>query len=221
MPPVTKSTGPIGARPSPPIPIAAAPSAPLANLPPPMPSSRIRTAGSVTTIPARSSRRVPTISMPSAVEVIAQKLGLIIHAEQDMTGMDIGAMIEAAIRGDMAERRATIAGQRRAIDRAGALARADPAQSQGRQHAGARARLARILDRDSDRQERGGRRLDGTGARDCEGLFLHRGCRRDRTATRSRLRSTMRFIRSTSLRPVLKTGPAWCDLDIARPSASG
>src|SRR5262245_17415819 len=71
--------------------------------------------------PGEAQTPRPNNSDASAVKVIAQKLGLIIHAEQDLTGMDIGAVIEAAIREDMAERRATIAGQRRAIERAGRL----------------------------------------------------------------------------------------------------
>ena len=53
----------------------------------------------------------------SAIEVIAQKLGLIIHAEQDVTALDIGALIEGAIREDMAQRRANIASHSRAIER--------------------------------------------------------------------------------------------------------
>jgi DnaJ domain len=54
----------------------------------------------------------------SAIEVIAQKLGLIIHAEYDMTSVDIAALIEQAIREDIAERKAGISSLRRAIERA-------------------------------------------------------------------------------------------------------
>jgi curved DNA-binding protein CbpA len=57
----------------------------------------------------------------SAVEVIAQKLGLIIHAEQDVTAMDVDALIQQAIREDIASRQANIAGQKRAIERAAKL----------------------------------------------------------------------------------------------------
>jgi curved DNA-binding protein CbpA len=57
----------------------------------------------------------------SAVEVIAQKLGLIIHAEHELTGIDIGALIEQSIRDDIARRQASIAEQARAIERAGKL----------------------------------------------------------------------------------------------------
>ena len=53
----------------------------------------------------------------SAIEVIAQKLGVIIHAEQDVTSMDIAALIEQAIREDIAQRRSNISDQRRAIVR--------------------------------------------------------------------------------------------------------
>jgi len=57
----------------------------------------------------------------SAVEVIAQKLGLIIHAEQELTGIDIGALIEQSIRDDIARRQASVVEQARAIERAGKL----------------------------------------------------------------------------------------------------
>ena len=54
----------------------------------------------------------------SAIEVIAQKLGLIIHAEHDVTSVDIAALIEQAIRADIAERNAGMSSLRRAIERA-------------------------------------------------------------------------------------------------------
>ena len=57
----------------------------------------------------------------SAIEVIAQKLGMIIHAEQELTSLDIGAVIEQAIREDIALRKSSIANQRRAVERAAAL----------------------------------------------------------------------------------------------------
>jgi len=50
----------------------------------------------------------------SAIEVIAQKLGLVIHAEQDVTSMDIDALIRQAIREDIASRKSNIADQERA-----------------------------------------------------------------------------------------------------------
>jgi curved DNA-binding protein CbpA len=56
-----------------------------------------------------------------AMEIIAQKLGLILHAEHDVTSMDIGALIEQAICDDIARRKSSIADQKRAIERAGRL----------------------------------------------------------------------------------------------------
>lgn len=54
----------------------------------------------------------------AALEVIAQKLGMFIHAEQDVTSMDIAALIEQTIREDITQRRSNISNQRRAIERA-------------------------------------------------------------------------------------------------------
>jgi curved DNA-binding protein CbpA len=77
----------------------------------------------------------------SAIEVIAQKLGLLIHAEQELTGLDIGALIEQSIRDDIARRRASIAEQSRAIERAAKL------RARVRRKAeGADNMLARVLD---------------------------------------------------------------------------
>jgi curved DNA-binding protein CbpA len=53
----------------------------------------------------------------NAFEVLAGKLGMIIHAEQDVTLMDIGAFIEQTIRKDITQYRADIENQRRAIER--------------------------------------------------------------------------------------------------------
>jgi curved DNA-binding protein CbpA len=57
----------------------------------------------------------------SAIEIIAQKLGLIIHAEQDVTSMDIGVVIEQSIRSDIAERKTDISRLKRAIERTARL----------------------------------------------------------------------------------------------------
>lgn len=57
----------------------------------------------------------------SAIEVIAQKLGMIIHAEQELTSLDIGAVIEQTIRDDIVLRQSNIANQKRAIERAAKL----------------------------------------------------------------------------------------------------
>jgi curved DNA-binding protein CbpA len=57
----------------------------------------------------------------SAIEVIAQKLGLVIHAEHDVTSLDVDALIEQAIREDITARKSSIADQERAIKRVGRL----------------------------------------------------------------------------------------------------
>ena len=81
--------------------------------------SELSTAYTVLSDPHRRQRYDSTgeIELPradtldaSAFEVIAQKLGLILHAEQDLTALDLGALIEGAIREDMDQRRASIAG---------------------------------------------------------------------------------------------------------------
>jgi curved DNA-binding protein CbpA len=77
----------------------------------------------------------------SAMEVIAQKLGLIIHAEHDLTSMDIGAVIEQAIRDDIACRTSSIVSQRRAIERAASLRARVKRKGNGEDNA-----LAQVLD---------------------------------------------------------------------------
>ena len=52
-----------------------------------------------------------------AIEIIAEKLGLVIHAEQDLAAMDVGALIEQAIREDIAARKASVTHQQRAGER--------------------------------------------------------------------------------------------------------
>ncbi|MEZ5827586.1 MAG: DnaJ domain-containing protein [Hyphomicrobiales bacterium] len=52
-----------------------------------------------------------------AIEIIAEKLGLVIHAEHDLASMDIGALIDKAIRDDIAARKASVAHQKRAAER--------------------------------------------------------------------------------------------------------
>ncbi len=52
-----------------------------------------------------------------AIEIIAEKLGLVIHAEHDLAAMDIGALIERAIRDDIAARKASVDHQKRAGER--------------------------------------------------------------------------------------------------------
>jgi curved DNA-binding protein CbpA len=77
----------------------------------------------------------------AAIEIIAQKLGLIIHSEHDVSALGIGEMIEQAIREDIARRQAGIADHNRAIGRAARLrARVK------RKADGADNMLARVLD---------------------------------------------------------------------------
>lgn len=77
----------------------------------------------------------------SAFEIIAHKLGLIIHAEHDVTSLDIGAFIEQAIREDIVQRKANISSQKRAIERAARLRDRVKRKSNGKDNT-----LARVLD---------------------------------------------------------------------------
>lgn len=52
-----------------------------------------------------------------AIEIIAEKLGLVIHAEQDLVALDVGALIEEAIREDIGTRKASVTHQKRAAER--------------------------------------------------------------------------------------------------------
>lgn len=52
-----------------------------------------------------------------AIEIIAEKLGLVIHAEQDLAALDVGALIELAIQDDITARKASVAHQQRAGER--------------------------------------------------------------------------------------------------------
>ena len=52
-----------------------------------------------------------------AIEIIAEKLGLVIHAEHDLAAMDVGALIEQALQDDIASRKASVAHQQRAGER--------------------------------------------------------------------------------------------------------
>jgi curved DNA-binding protein CbpA len=76
----------------------------------------------------------------SALEIIAQKLGLIVHADHDLTALDIDALIEQAIREDMAERTASIASLERATERARQLKERVRRKAQGSNA------LAKVLD---------------------------------------------------------------------------
>jgi curved DNA-binding protein CbpA len=52
-----------------------------------------------------------------AIEIIAEKLGLVIHAEHDLAAMDVSALIEQAIRDDIDTRKGSVAHQKRAAER--------------------------------------------------------------------------------------------------------
>ncbi|MHA1517837.1 MAG: DnaJ domain-containing protein, partial [Alphaproteobacteria bacterium] len=56
-----------------------------------------------------------------AIEIIAEKLGLVIHAEQDLATMDVGRLIEQAVRDDIAARKASVTHQQRAGERLATL----------------------------------------------------------------------------------------------------
>jgi DnaJ-domain-containing protein 1 len=77
----------------------------------------------------------------SAVEIVAQKLGLIIHAEQDVTSMDIAALIEQSVREDIDQRKAGVAGLKRAIVRTARLRDRVRRKAKGEDNM-----LARVLD---------------------------------------------------------------------------
>lgn len=77
----------------------------------------------------------------SAVEIIAQKLGLILHADQDVTSMDVAALLEQTIRADIEERTTTIAGLKRGIERAAKLRHRVKRKGNGKANA-----LAGVLD---------------------------------------------------------------------------
>ena len=155
-----------------------------------------------------------------AIEVIAQKLGLVLHAEQDLIGLDLGDLIENGIREDIAQRQATIASQRRAIERAARLRSRIKRKSNGQDNM-----LARVLDWHEsstriliDKNEAAVSSMeraleiladysfteDFSSAGDDVSMALH---------------DTLHSLHQ--LAAVLKTGPNWCDIDVARPSASG
>jgi curved DNA-binding protein CbpA len=164
--------------------------------------------------------RRPDNGDAGGIEVIAQKLGLILHAEQDLIGLDIGDLIEKAIREDITQRQATIASQERAIERAARLKARIKRKSNGQDNM-----LARVLDWHEsstriqiDKNEAAVSSMeraleiladysfteDFSSASDDVSMALH---------------DTLHSLQE--LATVLKTGPSWCDVDVARPSASG
>jgi curved DNA-binding protein CbpA len=76
-----------------------------------------------------------------ATEVIAQKLGQFIHADQDMTSMDITSLIEEAIQEDILQCSVQISNQNRAIERVAKLRSRLLGRSNDEDN-----RLARVLD---------------------------------------------------------------------------
>ena len=77
----------------------------------------------------------------TAIEVIAQKLGLLIHAEHDVTELDIDAVLAQTIRDDIGLRKTSIANQQRAMARAATLRARVKRKGNGADNA-----LARVLD---------------------------------------------------------------------------
>jgi curved DNA-binding protein CbpA len=76
-----------------------------------------------------------------AIEIIAEKLGLVIHAEHDLETMDVGALIEQAIRDDIAARKGSVAHQKRAGERLAKLRARTKRKAQGEGNL-----VARVLD---------------------------------------------------------------------------
>jgi len=157
----------------------------------------------------------------SAVEVIAQKLGLIIHAEHDVTGMDIGALIEGAIREDMAQRRANIASQERAIDRAKRLRSRVKRKANGQDNM-----LVMVLDWHEsstriqiDKNEAAVASMERALEILKDYSFTEEFPAAQVEDVSSALHDALHSL--DELASVLKGSPSWCDLDVARPSASG
>lgn len=83
----------------------------------------------------------------AAIEIIAEKLGLVIHAEHDLATMDIGAMIERAIRDDIAAREASVNHQQRAGERLAKLRDRAKSKSKSESRSESDGNLvARVLD---------------------------------------------------------------------------
>lgn len=76
-----------------------------------------------------------------AIEIIAEKLGLVIHAEHDLATLDVGALIEQAIREDIKGRKASVAHQQRAGERLASLRARTKRKAEGEGNL-----VARVLD---------------------------------------------------------------------------
>jgi curved DNA-binding protein CbpA len=157
----------------------------------------------------------------SAFEVIAQKLGLIIHADHDVTALDIGALIEGAIREDMAQRSANIVSHQRAIERITKLRARVKRKANGKDNM-----LAKVLDwheassRDQIKKSEAAvssmeRALEILG----DYSFAEELAPASGDDVSVALSDALEAL--DQLAAALKTGPLWCDIDVARPSASG
>jgi curved DNA-binding protein CbpA len=157
----------------------------------------------------------------SAFEVIAHKLGLIIHAEQDMTSLDIGAVIEGAIREDMTQRRANIASHERAIARTTKLRARVKRKVNGRDNM-----LAKVLDwHEASAKDQIKKNQAAVSSLERALAILKDYSFADELAPAKNDDVTVALTDALQaldeLAAALKTGPLWCDLDAARPSASG
>lgn len=158
----------------------------------------------------------------SAFEVIAQKLGLIIHAEQDLTALDLGALIEGAIREDMGQRRANIAAHKRAIERTARLRGRIKRKANGRDNL-----LARVLDwheASSRDQIKKGEAFVSSMERALEILNDYAFADELEPAlTGAEVADALNGALEAldQLAAALKSAPAWGDIEAARPSPSG
>jgi curved DNA-binding protein CbpA len=192
--------------------------------------SEISTAYTVLSDPSRRKRYDSTgeIDLPradtldaSAFEVIAQKLGLIIHAERDVTALDIGTLIETVIREDMAQRRGDIASHRRAIERTARLRIRIKRKAAGQDNM-----LAKVLDwheASSKDQIRKSEAAVSSMERALEILkdysFADELAPLAGDDVSGALHSAFEAL--DQLAAVLKAAPAWADIEAARPSPSG
>ena len=157
----------------------------------------------------------------SAFEVIAQKLGMIIHAERDVTALDIDALIEAAIREDMVQRRANIESHRRAIERTSRLRARVKRKAKGKDNM-----LAKVLDwheATSKDQIRKSEAAVSSMERALEILKDYSFANELSPAFGDDVTVALHGALEAldQLAAVLKTGPGWADIEAARPSPSG
>ena len=156
-----------------------------------------------------------------AIEVIAQKLGLIIHAEQDLMALDIGSLIDGAIREDMAQRQSNIASQTHAIERAARLRARIKRKANDKDNM-----LAKVLDwheasiRDQIKKNEA---AVASMQRALEILVDYSFADELSPDTEDQVAIALHDTLAAldELAAVLKSEPSWCDIDAARPSASG